>query len=69
MTPIERAFLERLNGFRSGRCGWPVTTYEHALLEFTPLIREGYVRERRYHRSPGFQITDKGREYLGGVVE
>lgn len=30
------------------------------------LIEDGHVIERRYGHQDGFQITDKGRAYLGG---
>lgn len=66
MTEFERRLLESMST-RPGRVGFPMTVYTDALKAADRLIREGYVIERRLGSYPGFQITPKGREYLGGA--
>jgi hypothetical protein len=69
MTPIERAFLERLAGMKQGRCSYSVLMRGEAMEIAGGLIEGGYVKERDLGFSPGLQVTDKGREYLGGQTE
>jgi hypothetical protein len=68
MTPIERAFLERLAGMKQGRCSYALVKRDAAMEAVGGLVAAGYVRERRLGHDEGFQITRQGREYLGGVV-
>lgn len=67
MNELEKKVLVKLAGERQGRMGWPRATHDAALPYLQTLIDEGYVVERRFYSFPGFQITAKGREYLGGV--
>lgn len=67
MNELERQFLQKLAGEKQGRMGWPQPAHDLALPHLQRLIDEGYVVERRMYRFPGFQITDKGREYVGGA--
>lgn len=67
MTPIARAFLERLAGMKFGRCSYSLVDRDGAVAIAGELVEAGYIRERDLGYFPGFQITDKGREYLGGV--
>lgn len=64
LSPIERAFLEKLASMKQGRAGQQVEKHEETRQRMQGLIDEGYVKERNLGFFPGWQITDKGREYL-----
>jgi hypothetical protein len=67
VTDIQRAFLTRLASMKFGRCSYSLVQRDEAMEIVAGLIEGGYVRERDLGFMPGFQITDKGREHLGGA--
>jgi hypothetical protein len=66
VTEVEKAFLERLSGMKQGRCSYALVKRQDAMSMAHGLLLGGHIRERDLGYFPGFQITDKGREYLGG---
>lgn len=66
MNEFEKQFLAKLATEKQGRMGWPWSAHEKALRHLKRIMDEGYVVERKLYSWPGFQITDKGRAYLGG---
>jgi hypothetical protein len=66
LSPIERAFLEKLARQPQGRCSYALVRRDDAMEIAGGLVAEGYIRNRRCGYDEGFQITPKGRAYLEG---
>ena len=64
LSPAERQFLTELSKLDKHRCGFPQVRYAEALEKFGGLLDAGLIRERRYERNPGFQLTPAGRAFL-----
>ena len=67
MTELETQFLVALAKERQGRVGYKLTEFTRIMPFLERLVDEAYIRERRFGNGPGFQITDKGREWVGGL--
>lgn len=66
MTDPQRTFLKKLADMPKGRGAFDPEAYEVALRLAEPLIHAGLVKARPLGFSPGFQIMDAGKAYLGG---
>ena len=68
MTRVEREILAHcVRDNPTGRIGWPLSTWEGAggaRERCLPLIKLGYLRERRLGGYPGVEITEAGRTAL-----
>lgn len=67
MDDHSRAFLKALAAEPKGRVGYPLTAYDKLMEHVGGLVDGGYIIERRLGNQAGFQITQLGREYLGGA--
>lgn len=63
----ERAFLEMLAARKQGRASYALVRRDDAMGIAGGLVERGYVRERRLGYDEGFQITELGKAYLGGM--
>lgn len=66
MSPHERKFLVALAAEPKGRVAYPLTAYDKLMEHVGGLVEGGYMIPRRMGLEPGFQITNRGREYLYG---
>lgn len=67
MNVWEASFLRLLASKKQGRCSYALVQRENAMGIAGNLLKGGYIKERRLGYDEGFQITDLGREYLGGA--
>lgn len=68
MTEIQKAFLTRLASLKQGRCSYDLVRRDDVVEIVGELIQAGYVKDRRFGYGEGLQITERGREYLGGAA-
>jgi predicted transcriptional regulator len=68
MTEFERRFLIALSNEPKGRVAYRLAEYSRLMENMGDLVTEGFITERRLGAYPGFQITQKGRQYLGGLA-
>lgn len=66
LTDHERSFLIALSAEPKGRVGFPLTAYDKLMEHVGGLVEGGYLIQRRLGNYPGFQLTELGRQYLGG---
>lgn len=66
MTPDSTALLRLIASRKQGRVSYALLERDRAMAFAEPLLEAGYVIERRKGFEPGFQITEAGRQFLGG---
>lgn len=66
MTELQKAFLTRLASMKQGRVAYTPEEYDTLIPHIQRLVEDEYIRHRGFGFSGGFQITDKGRAYVGG---
>lgn len=67
MTDAERHFLRTLAKEFRGRTSYSLLDYEKVQATIPNVLERGFVKHRRLGIREGLQITNEGREYLGGL--
>jgi hypothetical protein len=67
-SSVGRAFLSKLATMPKGRCGYELENFNKALELLSGLLDDGLIKARPLFPNQGFQLTDKGREFLGGAA-